>query len=49
MNLENEFEPDQLVVIAQWLETKLKDGYTLEELFNEFTGTDIINSLSESH
>lgn len=37
MNLELEFTPDQLAVIAQWLEVKEEAGYTLSELIDEFT------------
>lgn len=40
-NLENTFDPDQLVVLAQWLETKEEAGYTLSELIDEFTGRNL--------
>jgi hypothetical protein len=36
--IENTFDPDQLIVIAQWLEEKENAGYSLSELIDEFTG-----------
>lgn len=47
--IENEFDPDQLMTIAIWLEEKEKAGYTLCELIDEFTGrSSYPDSLSES-